>query len=257
MSATSKLIAQDEWVDYVLIKDKGVMSVSLDLKLDLIKPNYRNLLVVGTKFSKCLKKGFPTEDGLNDIYRFSDSTSVVVDKITPNRLAGFITYQCMAFDVFYVKDTIGPRNEITHLVKENFNPNLTYIEIKKDKSWDYYGNYLYPRDFSSEFLIDQNYLHDLVLQGDDLKGARKVNHWVYFKSVEKRNQFGSRLKKLKFSLDSIAYKKDRSFPYELTISRQDSINPVSIYNLTTMLQLLSETMNAKYDGWSTEVKIKD
>jgi len=257
MSATSKLIAQDEWVDYVLIKDKGVMSVSLDLKLDLIKPNYRNLLVVGTKFSKCLKNGFPTEDGLNDIYRFSDSISVVVDKITPNRLAGFITYQCMAFDVFYVKDTIGLRNEIKNLVDENFNPKRTYVEIKKDKSWDYYGNYLYPRDFSSEFLIDQNYLHDLVLQGDDLKGARKVNHWVYFKSVEKRNQFGSRLKKLKFSLDSIAYKKDRSFPYELTVSRQDSIDPVSIYNLTTMLQLLSETMNAKYDGWSTEVKIKD
>jgi len=257
MMSSSKLIAQDAWVDYVLIKDKGVMSVSLDLNLDLIKPNYRNLLVVGTKYTKCLKNGFPTEDGLNDIYRFSDSISVAVDKITPNRLAGFITYQCMAFDVFYVKDTIGLRNEIKNLVDENFNPKLTYVEIKKDKSWDYYSNYLYPRDFSSEFLIDQNYLHDLVLQGDDLKGARKVNHWVYFKSVEKRNQFGSRLKKLKFSLDSIAYKKDRSFPYELTVSRQDSIDPVSIYNLTTMLQLLSETMNAKYDGWSTEVKIKD
>jgi len=257
LSSTSKLIAQDAWVEYVLIKDKGVMSVSLDLNLDLVKPNYRNLLVVGTKYTKCLKNGFPTEDGLNDIYRFSDSITVAVDKITLNRLAGFITYQCMAFDVFYVKDTIGLRNEIKHLVKENFNPERTYVEIKKDKSWDYYSNYLYPRDFSSEFLIDQNYLHDLVLQGDDLQGVRKVNHWVYFKSLEKRNLFGSKLKKLKFSLDSIAYKTDRAFPYELTVSRQDSIDPVSIYNLTSMLRLMSETMNAKYDGWSTEVKIKD
>jgi len=257
LSATSKLIAQDAWVEYVLIKDKGVMSVSLDLNLDLLKPNYKNLLVVGTKYTKCLKNGFPTEDGLNDIYRFSDSISVAVDKITLNRLAGFITYQCMAFDVFYVKDTIGLRDEIKQLVKENFIPERTYVEIKRDKPWEYYSNYLYPRDFSSEFLIDQNYLHDLVLQGDDLQGIRKVNHWVYFKTLEKRNLFGSKLKKLKFSLDSIAYKKDRIFPYELTVSRQDSIDPVSIYNLTSMLRLLSETMNAKYDGWSTEVKIKD
>ena len=257
MGTATNIFAQDDWIEYVIIKDKGVMSVSLDLNLDLQKPNYKNLLVVGSKQTKCLKNGFPTEDGLSDIYRFSDSISVTVDKISPNRLAGFITYQCMAFDVFYVKDTIGLRNEITRMVKENFNPERTYVEIKRDKSWDYYSNYLYPRDFSSEFLIDQDYLNDLVLQGDDLQGVRKVNHWVYFKSVEKRNLFGSRLKKLQFSLDSIAYKKDRSFPYELTVSRQDSIDPVSIYNLTSMLRLLSETMNAKYDGWSTEVKIKD
>ena len=131
------------------------------------------------------------------------------------------------------------------------------VEIKRDKSWDYYHNYLYPQDYSAEFLVDQDYLHDLVLQGDDLKGLRKVNHWLYFKDVEKRNRLGKTLKKLEFSLDSIAYKKDNSLPYQLTVSRQDSIDPFSIYKLTTMLRSLSASAKGQYDGWSTEVISKD
>ena len=67
---------------------------------------------------------------------------------------------------------------------------------------------------------------------------------------------GNALKKLKFSLDSIAYQKERQFPFQLTISRQDSILPMSIYELTTMLRNLSASMNGLYDGWSTEVKPK-
>ena len=253
----SNCFAQEDWVEYVLLKDEGVMSVSLDLRLDLYRPNYKNLLVVGSRFNKCLKNGFPTEDSLNDIFTFSDSTSVLIDKMTPNRLAGFMTYQCMAFDIYYVKDTTGLRNEMTKLIKKKFDPGQTYILIERDKSWNYYRNFLYPRDFSSEFLVDQNYLHDLVLQGDDLKGLRKVNHWVYFKGVKNRNLFGEKLKKLKFSLDSIAYKKERGFPYELKVSRQDSIDPASIYRLTSMLRVLAFSMNGEYDGWSTEVKSND
>ena len=65
------------------------------------------------------------------------------------------------------------------------------------------------------------------------------------------------MKKLDFSLDSIAYKKENSLPYELTISRKDSIDPFSIYKLTTMLRGLSASMNGQYDGWSTEVISKE
>ena len=39
----------------------------------------------------------------------------------------------------------------------------------------------------------------------------------YFKDVDKRNRLSKTLKKLQFSLDSIAYKKDNYLPYQLTI----------------------------------------
>ena len=256
-SSTVSSFAQDDWIEFVTMKKQGVMSITLDLSLDLVKPNYKNLLVVGGQFPKCLKNGFPSEEGLEDVLSVSDSAAIIIDKITPNRLVGFITYQCMGFDIFYVKDTVGLRSELTRMFKSNFSKIKPYVEIKRDKSWDYYHNYLYPQDFSAEFLVDQDYLHDLVLQGDDLKGLRKVNHWIYFKDVEKRNRLSKTIKKLEFSLDSIAYKKDKSLPYQLTVSRQDSIDPFSIYKLTTMLRSLSVSSKGQYDGWSTEVISKD
>ncbi|MDN3641502.1 DUF695 domain-containing protein [Lutimonas halocynthiae] len=256
-SSTISSFAQDDWIEFVTMKKQGVMSITLDLSLDLAKPNYKNLLVVGGQFPKCLKNGFPSEEGLEDVLSVSDSAAIIIDKITPNRLVGFITYQCMGFDIFYVKDTVGLRSELTRMFKSNFSKIKPYVEIKRDKSWDYYHNYLYPQDFSAEFLVDQDYLHDLVLQGDDLKGLRKVNHWLYFKDVEKRNRLSKTLTKLEFSLDSIAYKKDKSLPYQLTVSRQDSIDPFSIYKLTTMMRSLSVSSKGQYDGWSTEVISKD
>ena len=249
--------SQSDWVEYVSVKKEGVMSISIDLSLDLYKPNYKNLLVVGSKFNNCMQNGFPDEKGLDEIFNFSDSIALSIEKITPNRLAGFLTYQCMAFDVFYVKDTTDLREKLNTVIERNFNTNQVYLEIKKDKNWKYYADYLYPRGFSSEYMVDQGYLNDLVLQGDDLQGLRKVQHWVYFKNLEKRKEFGEKLKKLKFSLESISYNRDDQYPYELKASRKDSITPKSIYKLTSMLRVLSGALGGVYDGWATDVNKKE
>jgi hypothetical protein len=230
------------------------MSIAIDLSVEVAKPNYKNLLIVGTRFKSCFKNGFPKEEGLDKLYAYSDSTSAVINKSTRNRLVGIITYQCMGFDIYYVKDTLDIRTNLNKLIQENFSLPDAYIEIRKDKSWTYYYNFLYPTNISLEFLFDQDYLHDLVLQGDDLKGLRKVNHWLYFKNVNLRNSAGERLKILNFSLDSIAYRKGSKLAYELKISRHDSINPDSIDQLTTLLRLLCVSYKAQYDGWGTEVK---
>lgn len=248
--------AQD-WVEYISMKDKGVMSIAIDLSVDMSKPNYKNLLIVGTRFKSCLKNGFPKDQGLDELFNFSDSTSAVINKSTRNRLVGIITYQCMGFDIYYIKDTLEVRTNLNKVIDDHFKVSETYVNIKRDKTWEYYYSYLYPPNFSLEFIYNQDYLRDLVLQGDDLKGLRKVNHWMYFKNVNKRNKAGDQLKKLKFSLDSIGYKKERKLPYELKISRKDSIDPESILQLTTMLRLLGGSFDAKYDGWGTELKIKD
>jgi hypothetical protein len=251
------LEAQEDWVEYVTMKDKGVMSIAIDLSFDISRPNYKNLLVVGTRYESCLKNGFPTEEGLGELFAFSDSTSAVIDRTTRNRLVGIITYQCIGFDVFYVKDTLDLRANLKDVIGENFNKSETYLKIEPDNSYDYYYSYLYPKNISLEYLINQKYLYDLVLQGDDLQGLRKVNHWIYFNNLKTRTTVAEQLKRLKFSLDSISYKKESKYPYELQISRNDSINPNSIYKLTTMLNALCASYKGKYDGWGTEVKVKE
>jgi hypothetical protein len=246
--------AQESWINYVKMNDKGVMTVAVDLKYNENIPNYRNLLIVGTRFRSCLKNGLPKEKGLEELYAFSDSTLTAINKSTRNILVGIITTQCMGFDIYYVKDTVDVRKNLNRVARENFNITDTYIEITEEKKWTFYKSSLY-QNFSFESLSNQSYLYDLVLQGDDLKGLRKVNHWLYFKNVKLRNNAGAELKKLKFSLDSIAYRKERKLPYELKISRKDSIDPYSINRLTSLLINGCAKYRGEYDGWGTELKV--
>ena len=132
-----------------------------------------------------------------------------------------------------------------------------YLTLKRDRNWDYYFTNLLPVNLSEDFLIDHEYLNNLVLLGDDLQGLRKVRHWIYFKNLKQRVKMSEKLESLKFSLDSIKYNRERQFPYELQVSRMDSITPKKVSELTTLMKVLSQVYQARYDGWGTEVIPKE
>jgi len=131
------------------------------------------------------------------------------------------------------------------------------MTLKQDRNWDYYFTNLLPVNLSEEFLIDHEYLNNLVLLGDDLQGLRKVRHWIYFKNLKQRIKMSEKLESLKFSLDSIKFNRERQFPYELQVSRMDSITPAKVSELTTLMKVLSQVYQARYDGWGTEVIPKE
>jgi hypothetical protein len=255
--ASLTMNAQDEWIDYVVAKDTGVLSVSMDLKYYVQKPNYKNLLIVGTEFRPCMKNGFPEPDSLDGLFSFSDSTAAVINRVTRNELVGILTYKCLAFDVYYVKDTLGIRENLGTMMERDFENSELYLTLKRDRNWDYYFTNLLPVNLSEDFLIDHEYLNNLVLLGDDLQGLRKVRHWIYFKNLKQRLKMSEKLESLKFSLDSIKYNRERQFPYELQVSRMDSITPKKVSELTTLMKVLSQVYQARYDGWGTEVIPKE
>ncbi len=255
--ASLSMHAQDEWIDYVVAKDTGVLSVSMDLKYYVQKPNYKNLLIVGTEFRPCMKNGFPEPDSLDGLFSFSDSTAAVINRVTRNELVGILTYKCLAFDVYYVKDTLGIRENLGTMMQRGFENSELYLTLKRDRNWDYYFTNLLPVNLSEDFLIDHEYLNNLVLLGDDLQGLRKVRHWIYFKNLKQRIKMSEKLESLKFSLDSIKYNRERLFPYELQVSRMDSITPKKVSELTMLMKVLSQVYQARYDGWGTEVIPKE
>jgi len=261
--------AQDNWETYLVKKEKGLMSISVNMDLNVTKPNYKNLLIVGTNTRKCFNNGYPNLDGLEDLYTFSDSVANAIEKVTKSRLAGIITYQCAGLDVFYVKDTLNLREKLDETINKNFGQAKNYTVIERDKNWDYYHNNLYPKDLSEDFFINQDFLRQLVEEGNDLAEPRELKHWIYFYNSKKRVKFIDEIKKLDFAIDSVNYKKDKNFvdvqnslsiyysrvkkyPFEVKISRKDSIDPSSISKLTFILKELAKTLNGKYDGWGFE-----
>lgn len=255
--ASSSVFAQDEWIDFVVDKDTSVLSVSLDLKYYVQKPNYKNLLIVGTQFEPCMKNGFPVPDSLDGVFSFSDSTAAVISRVTRNELVGILTYKCLAFDVYYVKDSLGIRDSLETMMQRGFENSKLYLTLKRDKNWEYYFTKLLPDNLTEDFLIDHQYLNDLVLRGDDLQGLRKVRHWIYFNKLKQRLKMTEKLESLKFSIDSIKYRRESKFPYELQVSRMDSITPRKISELTTLMKVLSQVYQAKYDGWGTDLIPKE
>lgn len=247
---------EGNWADYVVKKEKGMMTVSVDLSFNDNRPAYRNLLIVGTQFRECMNNGHPKPEALEKLYRFSDDAFAVIDSISRNRLVGIITYQCMGFDVYYVKDTMGIRDELNRIMAETHAQERCYITIQNDRKWQYYFQQLLPNNFDLNQLMDHKLLFDMVLQGDDLTGEREIRHWIYFNREKKRAQLAEKLKSLKFSMDSLNYVEDRPAPYELQISRKDSIGPIYIQQLTTMLRILSLSHAGNYDGWSVDLQAK-
>jgi hypothetical protein len=250
------IYSQSDWVNYLVERDLGLMSVHVDLGL-IIKPYYKNLLIVGSKFEGCMANGFPNEDGLNKLYKFSDSLSQVVKKVTKSKLVGILTYQCYGFDVFYVKDTTNLREEVNRMISDNFKSSNSYITIKNDRKWNYYYEIIFPTNAPNDFFVDHEYLVEMVAQGDDLKEERLVTHWLKFRKEKKMIKFVNDVKALKFNVDSLYAGKDIRYPFEVELSRKDRVNPKSINILTKTLKVMAIKMGGQYEGWGTEVKIND
>ncbi|MCF6296617.1 MAG: ribonuclease E inhibitor RraB [Flavobacteriaceae bacterium] len=233
------------------------MSIHLDLALNNTKPLYRNLLIVGASYNKsCFKNGFPKNKGLEKLYAFSDSVATTINKSTKYKLAGVITYQCFGFDIYYVKDTINIRKDIHKMIDRSYSQSGRYLLIQSDQKWEYYYN-IFPDNKPNDFFINHEYLSEMVSQGDDLSQERVVHHWINFKKEKKRLKYLNQLKGFGFSIDSLNYKKENPYPYELQVSKKQSVRPNSINKLTKILSALARSSYGQYDGWATKVIVQD
>ena len=248
---------EESWETFITKKDKGFMAVTVNMEFHFTRPNYKNLLVVGTQTSKCLKNGYPKEEGLEKLYAFSDSIANIVGNSTRNKLAGILTYQCAGFDVFYVKDTIGLRKKINSFIGKNYSTSKNYVSIGRDKYWKYYQEHLFPKDISNDFFVNQEFISQLFYDGDALTDLRNVEHWIYFRKEKRRQKFIDKIQVLNFKVDSLKFVTNRNEHFELKISREDAVNPQTISEITALLKNLSRSFNGVYDGWGTEPILKD
>ncbi|MDY7394628.1 DUF695 domain-containing protein [Aureibaculum sp. 2210JD6-5] len=250
--------AQDDWGSYVIEKEKGVMGITVNYRYMLAKPNYKNLVLVGKRTKNCFQNGGPNADGLEEIYDFSDAVANEINKVSKkNRLVGILTYQCTGFDVYYVKDTLNLRSKIDSLYQKEFTNSKNYLVIKRDKRWNYYKDVLYPKDESEDFFMSQDLLSQLFFEGMDLTQKRKVNHYFYFKKEKNRQNFLEKIKKINFKLDSLNFKKDNDYPYELQLHSENELYPTYMAELVKVLRVFSASNNGYYDGWSIEPEDTD
>ena len=250
---------EDQWDVYLAQYEKGVGSTLINMSLKGTAPMKECpfLLKTGVKAINCPPDGLIHQgDELQVIYAISDKMKSIIDFTGKNRQAGTFSYQCARTDYYYVNDTDNIRKLLTAAYKKYF-PKYEYtIEIKEDRNWDAYLQFLYPNDETKESMENSKVILGLTNAGDNLTKPRQVDHWLYFKKAADRNSFITYATREKFKIESTGSVQASALPFKLQISRIDMVDLPSITAITQQLRKKAKELNGDYDGWETFV-IKD
>jgi hypothetical protein len=241
------------WDVYLAQFEKGPGSVTLNMDLIRRAPivDLQFILITGVKTKRCDSNGFPIQTEFNNLYKISDSIISVVNHFTKAEVAGSFTYQCERLDYIYIKDTTLLRSKIAESYKKLFPEYTPYINLRVDKAWKAYKEFLYPNEETLEYMSNQKVINQLLEGGDDLSNSRQVDHWIYFQAKQDRDKFIKFAKDNSFKVESEDYLKGEKLPYQLRISRTDKVDLPSITKVTLQLKKEAIKLSADYDGWET------
>ena len=91
---------------------------------------------------------------------------------------------------------------------------------------------------------------DEFLEGVDLSKKQKVTHFLHFKKERNRKSFLEKIKTIDFNVDSLNFNKEKDFPYELQMHREDELYPTFMAELTKVLNSFALINKGYYDGWA-------
>lgn len=252
--------AQDEgsWDVYMAQYENGPGSVTLNMSLIENSP-YKNLpylVVTGVTFSNCSADGLPVDSEFAKLHKVSDAVLETITPLTKTEIVGSFTYQCERLDYLYVADTTNIRKKLTSLYASKFESYKPYINIKQDKQWEAYREFLYPNIETQEYMSNSKVIMQLVQAGDKLIKPRQVDHWLYFANEKDMKSFIKYSETEKFKTESAEKIDNSNLPYQLHISRVDKVDANSIFEVTINLRKKAKEHNGNYDGWETFI-VKD
>lgn len=253
--AQTDSLPAENWDTYMAKFEKGAGSVLVNMSLKKTAPvlEYPYLVVTGVKFTDCPEDGFPSKREFNNLYTISDSVKAVIEKSSNAILSGTFTYQCQRLDYFYVSDTTRTRLALLSLYKNRFPSYTYYINIKAEKGWLSYLDFLYPSEKILDFMGNQKVLMALENAGDKLTRSRPIDHFAYFKTEADRTCFISYALKNRFRITKKENTGEAGQPYSLIFTRNDKPAVKTISIITMELRKQVAKCQGEYDGWETVV----
>ncbi|PIA78902.1 hypothetical protein BFR04_05110 [Gaetbulibacter sp. 4G1] len=252
--------SEENWQVYMAAYDDnkpGSTTVRMDL-IDLAPlADYNFVLVTGITYESERDDGFPSEDStFKLLHKIGDELEVLLKKGGESVLVGSFMYDFERLEYFYLKSDDGIKEKIETFYKINYPSKKYYLNIKEDKKWEYYTEFLYPNEATRNYMSDQSIVEAIQRGGDNLTKSRRVDHWSYFKSKSDIEKFKKEILENNFKIEISNENEDYDLPYGLQFYREDKVDIDSIYPITSFLREISKKYNGKYDGWETFI-VKD
>ena len=245
---------QPQWETYKGQYEMGPGSTTVDMSIKPMAPvkELSFLLVTGIAFKECTE-GLPENEVLPKLYKVSGAVKRCIDGAMINIFAGTFTHQCERLDHYYLKDTLAIREKLDKLYNDSFPGSKYHINIKVDKIWQDYLDFLYPNALSLEFILNEKLLLKQREAGDQTDTERPVNHILYFTTEADEQCFLPYMLKKHFKVLSREKTGDSKKSFKLEISRTDKLTLAAISAITIDMKRMAMKCNGEYDGWKTEV----
>ena len=258
--STTQMTAQnseEQWDTYMATYENEKPG-STTLRMDLINSTpikeFDYVLVTGLTYETSKENGFPENETFSLLHKVADELIEIIQKETEFILVGSFMYNNERLEYFYIKEQKNIISKIENFYKANYPEYKFYLNVKEDKEWKYYRDFLYPNEETKNYMADQSVLRNLEEAGDNLTKARRVDHWLYFSKESEMNKCRADLEKSNFKVQNAGINKETNLPFELQVWRIDNVDIDSIYPITSDLRKRAKKFNGEYDGWETSIE---
>lgn len=244
---------KQDWAFYYCLVENTDASIRLNLALAEIAPieQYPFRIWFSVKLLNPNEKGLTTNEEYPKICEIEDDIAGILEN-NGAIMVGALKNNGTADWYFYSNQTENIENLINSVMKKH-KEYLYGFDIKEDRPWSDYFDFLYPEEFEMQTIQNRKVLMQLDKMGDNREKERKVDHWIYFQTENDRENFIQEAKKLGYNILS-KEKLEGAYPYQLNIDRTDNTIWGNVDNYVWQLVTLAKENNGIYDGWGCPIE---
>lgn len=246
----------DDWDFYFARVDDAVSSIFVDLGVRPEVPMEKRpwLLWVWIEMQTPRPDGLSSSDEAPRLQAIGDALDSMISVTCGAQLVGRVTGGDRREFYFYANEPGELEGAAARAMKE-FETYKYEIGSAFQPDWDHYVNLLYPSDSNLQRMYNRRVLEELAAEGDVHEQPRKVDHVLHFSTDEARQHCRETLMAIDFAVEfeSLSEEEGDDLPYQLGVSRVDSVDSHTINGISLELARLAVQNQGEYDGWSCEV----
>jgi uncharacterized protein YaaR (DUF327 family) len=248
---------ESDWAPYFCKVNDTIASVFVDLGVRTIAPDKQKpeLLWIFVKMRSVRDDGLPRDDEFAPLNKIEDRLTKIIDKKQKAINVGRVTTAGRR-EFYFFASTTKDFDKNVKIAMSRFSDYEYQLGTKPDPAWTQYSNFLYPEPQQYQSIQNMKVIENLEKAGDNLKRARNVSHWAYFKDSVSRENYIREVEELGFkpNPEYKTFKSDEDFPYGIMIERVDKVDFNSIDSVIIDLWHKAKAHDGDYDGWETSVE---
>jgi uncharacterized protein (TIGR01619 family) len=247
---------QGNWESYVMEVNKKPVSVVVDLGLRSAAPmkDRPYVVILRTKILTPETNGQPGPGERERLDAMEDQLVNQLSRYSGAIYVGRFTQRGLREFYFYTLDTVGYLKGV-QTAMSGFTEYQFLCQAKEDKAWENYLQVLYPSEKDLEMITQRRQVDLLARKGDALVKMRRIDHYFFFPTKSRREDFLRSISGDKFQLGGMedASSDTRDLPYALHLFRDDVPSYRNIRQLFMPLWENARKFGGRYDGWETFV----